>query len=340
MDRFWRELSTAIRPASASRLQDHGISGHVLSGRRWTRTSRGVYRPTELTGITSTQRILDVAERLPRDAVFAGWAAAFLQGVGRLDGLDDHTMRPIAVPVILPPGLHRGRIDGVRYVQQGSSADRRPRLDVRESADLHCTGPVRTAIDLARWAPDTAEAVVSLDAVLQARLTSRDMLLAGVDHFRGSRGMQQARRALVLTTTGVRSSWESRLRMFWILDLGLTPPLVNRAVFDRGGMFLGVPDLFDEEAGLVVEYDGASWRSDRAPAGHRDVDQHRADNVREELLERAGLIVVRVDKVDLTSMRDRLRRRLLSARADGLRRDRARDRWTLAEPVGWYGLPA
>ena len=56
--------------------------------------------------------------------------------------------------------------------------------------------------------------------------------------------------------------------------------------------------------------------------------------------ERAGLVVVRVEKADLTTHRSRLAERLVRARADGLRRDRFRDRWTLEEPANWIGLPA
>ena len=126
--------------------------------------------------------------------------------------------------------------------------------------------------------------------------------------------------------------------MFYVLDLGLPTPLVNRPVFDRLGHFFGVPDLLDEEAGLALEYDGVRWRSSRTPNGHRDVDQHRDDNVREELLERTGLIVVRADQVDVARLRQRLARRVLSARAHGLRGDRTQDGWTIEEPPGWLGM--
>lgn len=90
---------------------------------------------------------------------------------------------------------------------------------------------------------------------------------------------------------------------------------------------------------LALEYDGSTWRSDRA-MGHRDREQHREDNAREERLERAGLIVVRAEKSDLTRHAGRLGERILSARADGLQRDRSRDRWTLDEPTDWIGLTA
>lgn len=114
---------------------------------------------------------------------------------------------------------------------------------------------------------------------------------------------------------------------------------MNRAVFDGRGRLLGIPDLLDVDAGLALEYDGESWQAERS-AGHRDRRQHREDNDREERLERAGLVLVRVEKADLTTYRNRLAARLAAARADGLHRDRSRDRWTLDEPEGWFGLPA
>ena len=128
--------------------------------------------------------------------------------------------------------------------------------------------------------------------------------------------------------------------MFYVLDLGCASPLVNCPVFDAHGHFVAVPDLLDEVAGLAMEYDGVGWRSDRTSAGHRDPDQHREDNAREELLERTGLIVVRADKVDLTRRRSRLSQRLRAARSDGLRRDRSRDAWSLFSPADWLGAPA
>ena len=72
---------------------------------------------------------------------------------------------------------------------------------------------------------------------------------------------------------------------FATVEVGLPRPEVNLPVFDREGRLLGIPDLLWPDAALVLEYDGS---------GHRDRRQHRDDNVREELLECAGLTVVRV----------------------------------------------
>lgn len=104
-------------------------------------------------------------------------------------------------------------------------------------------------------------------------------------------------------------------------------PRVNLPVFDRDGRLLGIPDLLDEEAGFVVEFDGQQHRLRR---------QHRDDNLREELFESAGLTVTRADSLDLAHYRSDLVRRLIDGRARGLRRDRRHDRWTTVPPPWWF----
>jgi hypothetical protein len=329
MNRFLSELRTTESPVAAAELGRRGVSHHQLAGRRWRQTSRGFHRPAAPVEVTPTSRILDVAATLPAGAMIAGWAAAFALGVDHLDGFDDFSLRPIPVPVILPPGLHRRRGRDARYVQRWSEAATPQPLDVVEIGGVRISGPVRTAFDLARSAANLTEAVVAIDAMLGAAVVGQRTLAAASAGFRGTRGVRQARRALELACPGVLSPWESRLRMFHVLDLLLPTPLVNRPVFDANGRLLGVPDLLDEEAGLVIEYDGGRWRSLTRAAGHRDEAQHREDNVREELFERAGLVVVRCDKHDLTRQRPRLAARLRAARADGLARDRSRDRWSV-----------
>jgi hypothetical protein len=100
---------------------------------------------------------------------------------------------------------------------------------------------------------------------------------------------------------------------------------VNRPVFDLEENFLGRPDLFDPEAGLATEFDGK---------GHREREQHRSDNVREEKLEGSNLTVCRVDSLDFRQPGS-LRTRLRARHVQGLRRDRSQDRWTLVEPAWW-----
>jgi very-short-patch-repair endonuclease len=97
---------------------------------------------------------------------------------------------------------------------------------------------------------------------------------------------------------------------------------VNQPVYDLSGNLLGLADLLDPDAGLVTEFDGQQ---------HRERAQHRADNVREERLEAAGLVVVRVDSSDFLRHRDEMRHRIRVAWKRGMSRDRSHDRWTLSE---------
>ena len=188
---------------------------------------------------------------------------------------------------------------------------------------IRWTRELRTALDLSRWAPDLVEAVLTLDAMLAARVIDRPRLERAAELLSGRRGAQQARRAIVLSRSRTKSTWETRLRLVYVLELGFGTPLVNPPIFDKAGRFLGAPDLLDPEAGLAMEFDGA---------GHRDKGQHRRDNVREELFERANLIVARVDSEDMRKHRPQLRERLTDARVDGLNRNASRDRWTLEPP--------
>lgn len=335
MGRFADEWAATRTTRSTAEYQRRGVGRGTLRGAQYVRVARGYYRPAteQGAGITSTQRIVDAQATMPDGALIGGWAAAYVHGVDALDGLDHSTMRPLPVPVLLPPGLHRCDTERIHYRQS-----RRP-IRGEVVHEVPVTRPVRTALDLACEASDLTEAVVALDAFLGARLLRPDHLQRGVERLGRRRGVRQARTAVDLARIGVLSTWETRLRVFAVLELGLAALHVNRAVFDRAGTLLGVPDLLDPEAALAMEYDGARWRSDRA-AGHRNREQHREDNAREERLERAGLIVVRVEKSDLTTHRVKLAQRIVGAHQDGMARDRTRDRWTLEEPDDWYGLPA
>ncbi len=344
MSRFEDEMSLARTPRPRQDLRDRGVSRRAIAGAAYERSTRGYHRRAAISssGIsssgslgppTSAQRILDATAVLPPGALLGGWAAAYVHGVDDLDGRDHLTLAPLPVPILLPPGLRRRSTPALSYRQSA----RPPRSETVH--ELPVTTLWRTVFDLARWAPDVTEAVVAVDAVLAARLLTRGTLERHISSAPSRRGIAQVRTAVTLARAGVRSPWESRLRMFATLEVGMVTLQPNRAVFDRSGRLLGIPDLLDTDAGLAIEYDGASWRAERSH-GHRDRRQHREDNIREERLERAGLVVVRVDKADLIQHRTELAGRLRAARAEGMDRDRGRDGWTVDEPEGWYGLPA
>ncbi|HYI57752.1 MAG TPA: hypothetical protein VEX66_06255 [Microlunatus sp.] len=334
MGRFDDEWYEARVPRTRQDLRAAGIARRALAGPGFERTAHGYHRRTDPDQLTTpTQRIVDALPLIPACGFVAGWAAAYVHGVNALDGLDHHTLAPLPVPILLPPGMRRRDTATVTYRQ----SSRRARGELVN--DIPVTSVWRTIVDLTSQAPDLTEAVVAVDAFLAARLVTRETLERTIATVPTRRGVRQAREAIALARPGVPSTWETRLRIFAVMELGWTDLEANRAVFDLSGQLLGVPDLLQIESALAIEYDGASWSTGRRH-GHRDRDQHREDNAREERLERAGLVVVRADKTDLVQHRRALADRLRSAQADGRARDRSRDRWTLDEPEHWCGLPA
>lgn len=316
VSRFSRDLVRVVPPRESAVLDEDGVAEHLLRTSRYDRTSRGLYVPGGTTR-SPAQRIVCAAALLPRGAAIGGWAAGHVHGADLLDGLDRHRAE-LPVDVLLPPGLHRLALAGVRYRRVALGPD-----DAVWHGDLRVTSPLRTAVDLACWAGSTVEATVVLDLMLGAGLGLEELRAVRV-HAR--RGAVAARAALDLVRPGSRSPGETRLRLLYLEEVGHVPVLLNPTLLDTRGNVVAMPDLFDEEAGLALEYDGASWDSERA-LGHRDARQHREDNAREEEMERLGVRVVRAGADDLGAYRRQTSYRLGRARADGLSRDRGGDRW-------------
>ena len=324
------DLPGVVRPRTSRSLREQGLSKHLLDGPRYRRTSPGRYVPAEVPPSTA-QRLVEAAAHLPAGGALGGWSAAHLLGATRFDGLD-RRLRPAPVVMCVPDGLHRRAAPGLRYVRQELGAD-----DVVHVAGVPVTSPARTASDLARWAPGLEEAVVDVDALLEAGVVQESGLPLLAEGLRARRGTRQARSAFTLARRGARSPGETRLRLTYVLGLGAPTPLLNPHVHDRLGRFLGIPDLLDLEAGLVLEYDGESWQDAERPDGHLDPEQHREDNEREEWFERNGLLVLRATRSDLTRHRPGLIARMGAARAEGLLLGSAR--WTWRVTPERYAFP-
>jgi hypothetical protein len=103
----------------------------------------------------------------------------------------------------------------------------------------------------------------------------------------GRKGVQQARRVLELAEAGSESPMESRLRMLLVLN-GLPRPEVQVSLHDKGGSFLGRPDLYYREQRLGLEYDG---ETQRASLGE--------DNRRQNRLLMAGIRLLRFTAADV-----------------------------------------
>lgn len=237
-----------------------------------------------------------------------------------MDGLHPHTLAELPVD-IMAAELRRRQRKELRYQFTELQAD-----DALVRDGIRITSPCRTAFDGARWADSLEDAVVFVDSVTKFLNLDLTEFRAYVAAHADWTGVEQGLRAAELAMPGVMSTWETRLRICWLLDAGLPEPLVNVPIFDRSESFLGIADLFEPESGLVAEFDGDQ---------HRQAEQHRLDNIREEKLEAANLVVVRSDKTDIR----RVRRQLVGRLQDGYRRGRSRNReqdnWTLQQPDWW-----
>jgi hypothetical protein len=326
-----RELLLAVRPESSAALVAQGITRGVYRGRAWRRVRRGFYVPARAGWLpreqrfSATQRILDITPALTEQMTLGTWAAAYILGVDWLDGRDPHTWEAKPVDIIAGDRRRRQRKElTYRFTPV-------PDEDALIRNGMRITGPLRTAFDGARWAGSLEDAVVFVDAVAHFLAIEPDDLKSYVSEHPQWTGIEQATAAVALTRPEVKSTWETRLRMCWSNDAGLPPPLINVPIFDGSGHLLGIVDLFDPGSGLVAEFDGDQ---------HRDVEHHRRDNIREEKLESANLVVVRSDKTDIRRARRQLVERLQIGYRRGRARDRSLDDWTLQQPRWWRPPPA
>lgn len=275
--------------------------------------------PSEVSEALPEQRILEQAVRLSESGAVTGWASLRLHGAGFFDGRarDGFTYLPVPLAV-----GRDGRVRPDERVQV--SREPLPQDEVVVRQGVRATTPARALFDEIRAKREVREAVTAMDMAAAALLVSvRQMWEYHAKH-RSWRRAALVASALDLASERSRSPQESRLRLVWQLDAGLPRPLVNQPVWDGRGRLLGIVDLLDEEAGLVGEFDGAD---------HRSAARHTADLERQERLERAGLVVVRVTGLDLREPRriaerlhfQRSRARFLPAAARG---------WTISPPPG------
>jgi hypothetical protein len=176
-----------------------------------------------------------------------------------------------------------------------------------------------------RWATDLREAVVDMDMMAAARVISIRRMTVYLQQHQGWEGVQQVGAALKLASELSRSPNETRVRLIWVLDARLPPPLVNRPVFSLAGQLLGIADLLDVEAGVAGEFDGAD---------HRSARRHSSDVGREDRFRRHGLEVFRVTGPDIPHV-PRVVDRMHGARSRAKWLPPAARQWTIEPPPRW-----
>jgi hypothetical protein len=254
-----------------------GLTRRQMNGPGWVRLFPDVYAPAST---RLDERAWREAVRLaiPSDRIAWGPTAAWLHGVLTPD--------PNKAPILHLAALHgeaRGRRKGQR-----SARLRLDESDIDVLDGLRVTSAERTAFDLARLGSQV-DAVVAVDALLSAQLTSQAQLWRYCQERRRWPGIDRLRTAVVLGSDRVRSPAESRLRMLLVLN-GLPEPMVNVTVHDEAGRRIGTPDLLYLRPLLGIEYDGAY---------HAESDAHQVDLVRENGFVTRGLPLLRYSRHDL-----------------------------------------
>jgi hypothetical protein len=296
-----------VAPARVGR---DGPTPKQARGPHWRRTAPGLYVPSHVSDELVEQRILEVGAR---GGVVTGWAALRLHGAGFFDGLarDGHTRLPVPVAA-----------DG-RRIRSGHGSevveDRIPPDDTTVIHGIRCAKVERALYDEMQRIGEVREMAVAAGATYAAKLTSIKRMRLYATTRRWYRDVRSVKGAVEISCEGCRSPQEDRFRITWEYTAGWGRPLVNRTVLDLNGRFLGTPDLFDPERGVVGEYAGAD---------HRDAERHARDIVREADLRDAGLEYVEVTGHDLRDEPVVVRRmERAAARAVHLER-----RWQIAPP--------
>src|SRR6478609_437843 len=210
-----------------------GLTGPTRSeaaGRRWRRSSRGLYVPAEVDGSVPEQRIVEAAAVLPAYGGVTGWAALRWLGASWMSGLapDGRSLLPV---VLVTAGDDIRPQPGIQV-----SAERLDPTEITEQDGVRVTIAVRSLCFEMRYAVSVRAAVVAADMAMQADLVSLDEMAAFVATQSGWTGLPRCREALALAH---ENSWSPRetshLRLIWVLDAGLQQPLCNVPVFDRAG---------------------------------------------------------------------------------------------------------
>lgn len=263
----------------------NGPTKRQATGPAWRRTSPGHYVPATTPTDVPEQRILEQSMRLPALGAVTGWAACRLRRGNFFDGLARDGTTELPVPLALG---RRGNIRGDERVYLNYNHLSPDEIELVYG--IRVVTRERGVFDAMRFAPNMREAVVAVEMAVGARITSFERMTPYTANHAGWEGIVQVREALSLGREHARSPNEVRLRMDYEIDAGLPPPLINCPVHDLQGNLLGVADLLDPNAGLVVEFDGAD---------HRGKARHNRDLAKDEALRGVGLEVTRVSGDDL-----------------------------------------
>jgi len=274
-------------PASRRALLSAGRTRHSIDGalRNGSVVApfRGIHVDPCLTADLAVRARAALLTQGPR-AVVAGPTAAALLGLRWLP--TGWTDPGAAVHVAVPPAdAHRHR-PGLRLRRRTLHTD-----EIVAVADMPCTGPARTIVELARDSSIAPTLVVQIiDGALRDGRVRLGELLACLDRMPGQRGVARARELVGLAREGVDSPPETSMRLALWFD-GIREMDIGIEIRDDVGVVLARGDLGVRRLLIWAEYDGYDVHT-RRPT-------FRGDRVGDRWLQRRGWHVMRFVDDDL-----------------------------------------
>ena len=232
--------------------------------------------------LSMLERCDAILGRMPPGAFFSHHTAALIVGM------------PLPLALSEPVELHIGVVPPGRALRANGIVGHTLRVnpaDLQRWHGLPATTPARTWCDLATVLT-LRQLVAAGDYLIRWRMplaTLRELALA-VERTAGHRGHALLRQALPLLSDRAESPPESEVRVI-VVTHGLPLPLVNHPIRDRHGRLIARADLYFEDYGELVEYEGDHHRT--------DLVQWRRDLTRTADVEAEGLHVTRVNADDL-----------------------------------------
>jgi hypothetical protein len=315
--------ATLVRPVRTDAGGVTGPTRHQAEGLAWRATGGGWHVPSSAPTDVVEQRILEQGMRVRRVGAVTAWAALRWYGARYFEGVATKDGPGLPVPLLRRAG-GRGLSNEVCTI----SRVQLPPYDRVFHRGLWCTTPRRAMFDEVVRVGSLRGSVVAVCMAVAAGVTTLDELGDYAERRYAWTGIPLFRDALILANECFRSPPEVWMYLRWILDAGLPTPLINPPVFSRSGRLLGFPDLFDVEAGVVGEYDGADHLRD---------DRRRRDSEREERFRDHGLEYFRVVKGELTD--DAVVHRMHSTRQRARFLPVESCAWTLDAPAWWEPPP-
>ena len=264
-ERFPLPLDRPFTTVQASRA---GIPANTLTrlvrDRLLRRLFKGVYVPAQVPDSLEL-RCQGLALVVPSGAVVTDRTAGWLHGAETLAPNDHLDVPPLSV---FSRTGSRLRSDLLRSGERSFLPE-----DLVVLNGLLVTTPLRTALDLGRLL-HRDQAIGALDSMLRTQQFSRDELLAGVERFRGFRGVVQLRALAPLADPRSESPGESTLRLRWLDITDLPRPTPQVPVLDPVRHSTYRLDLALEEIRFAAEYDGERFHSS-AQAKARDQARRR-----------------------------------------------------------------